>query len=64
MLQERAATDAGRLRLDQRLLLLHGDGGIHRAAAPAQEVEARLGGEGVGRRDHVMGRERGLARLG
>ena len=56
--QQRAAADAGGLRLDQRQHGLRGDGGIDRAAAAAQHGEAGLGRQGVGGGDHVPPRRR------
>lgn len=49
--QERPATDAARLRFDQGQHHLHGNGSIHRAAAGAQNLVPRIGGQGIGRGD-------------
>ena len=50
---EGTAADPRRLRLDQVQHELHGDRGIGGAAARAQHLEARLHGQGIGRRNHV-----------
>ncbi|MCY1533363.1 hypothetical protein D9M68_686870 [compost metagenome] len=51
---ERAAADAGGLRLHQVQHQLGSDGGVHHAATPAQHVVARLRRERVGRHHHEM----------
>ena len=46
--QKSPATDATRLRLDQGEHHLNGDGRVQRRPALAQDVQARLAGQGVG----------------
>ncbi len=68
MQDESAAADAGGLRLDDIQHHLHGDAGVDRAAALAEDREARLGGQRMGgdhhlplRRDERLRREAGRA---
>ena len=61
--QERAAADARGLRLHQREHHLHGDGGVEGRAAAAQDGDAGLHRQRIGRRHHVaVGELRGLGR--
>ena len=50
---ERAAADAGTLRLHQGQDHLHRDGGIHGATTGAQHGKPGLRGVGIGGSDHV-----------
>ena len=59
---ERTAADARGLRLDEIEHHLHRDGCVHRAAALAEDLEARLDRERVRRGNHVALAEDGLFR--
>ena len=52
--QERAAADAGRLRLDEREDQLRRDGRVDRRAALLQHLVARLDGQRIRGRHHVL----------
>ena len=56
--QKSAATDAGGFRFDQRQHELHGNGRVDGRAAGTQHLQARIDGQRIGRRHHVMLRRR------
>ena len=60
---ERPAADAGGLRLDERQHELHGDRGVDRAAARAQDLPARFRGVRIRRHDELHVGARGRRRL-
>ena len=51
---EGAAADAGTLRLDEVEDELNGDRRVDGAAAGGEDLPAGLGGQGIGRGDHVL----------